>query len=395
MSSDAQSILGNNEKAATGIDAIMAGRKSVKVAANVDNTSERGKLRGLHKELYDLIGGRAPIAETTPTTAVKAKLGKAPCNKWEWRQFANPARKDGLKLSHWVKKDEAADKVYTFSKFNKLSRVPDYKRDDYLRLLADDDWSEEETNCLFELCRQFDLRFIVVHDHFKRKFPPGTGTPAYKARSVELLKARYYSVWTRLSKARNEVRKVRTSGVDVTYRYDAQHEAMRKEQLRLLMGRSIGQIHEENMLKADLKKIKAQDAQLERRASVPKRDAEDASGNPNKKLKKKTAPQGKHPDSAATRMFQTTHLRSARLEKPLQLRPKIAQKVADMCEELGVGESPLATGAVCSAYDTLLEVVTTVVNDQATTETKEAAVAQLKEKKARLEGKRQSRNRKR
>lgn len=56
------------------------------------------------------------------------------------------------------------------------------------------------------------------HDHFKRKFPPGTGTPAYKARSVELLKARYYSVWTRLSKARNEVRKVRTSGVDVTYR---------------------------------------------------------------------------------------------------------------------------------------------------------------------------------
>lgn len=93
--------------------------------------------------------------------------------------------------------------------------------------------------------------------------------------------------------------------------------------------------------------------------------------------------------------FQTTHLRSARLEKPLQLRPKIAQKVADMCEELGVGESPLATGTVCSAYDTLLEVVTTVVNDQATTETKEAAVAQLKEKKARLEGKRQSRNRKR
>lgn len=87
-------------------------------------------------------------------------------------------------------------------------------------------------------------------------------------------------------------------------RYDAQHEAMRKEQLRLLMGRSIGQIHEENMLKADLKKIKAQDAQLERRASVPKRDAEDASGNPNKKLKKKTAPQGKHSDSAATRMYE-------------------------------------------------------------------------------------------
>lgn len=44
------------------------------MAANVDNTSERGKLRGLHKELYDLIGGRAPIAETTPTTAVKVRI---------------------------------------------------------------------------------------------------------------------------------------------------------------------------------------------------------------------------------------------------------------------------------------------------------------------------------
>lgn len=111
----------------------------------------------------------------------QAKLGKAPCNKWEWRQFANPARKDGLKLSHWVKKDEAADKVYTFSKFNKLSRVPDYKRDDYLRLLADDDWSEEETNCLFELCRQFDLRFIVVWVFVTTVFVP----PFYDALAVQ------------------------------------------------------------------------------------------------------------------------------------------------------------------------------------------------------------------
>ena len=233
-----------------------------------------------------------------------------------------------------------------------------------------------------------------MHDHFKRKFPPGTGTPPYKARTVEHLKARYYSVWTRLSKARNEVRKVRTSGVDVTYRYDVQHEGMRKEQLRLLMGRSIAQIHEENLLKADLKKIKAQEASLQRRASGPHKrgaDGEALAGGANKKMKKKTTPQGMRSDSAAARMFQTTHLRSARLEKPLQLRPKIAQKVADMCEELGVGESPLATGAVCSAYDKLLEAVTTVVNDQTNTDAKEAAVAQLREKKGRLEGKRQPR----
>jgi hypothetical protein len=45
------------------------------------------------------------------------------------------------------------------------------------RLLQDDEWTEEETNRLFELCRRFDLRFIVVHDHFIRMFPPGKGNP--------------------------------------------------------------------------------------------------------------------------------------------------------------------------------------------------------------------------
>ena len=53
--------------------ALLLLQKAVKVAANVDNTSDRGKLRGLNKELYDLIGGRAPIAETTAGTA-KAKV---------------------------------------------------------------------------------------------------------------------------------------------------------------------------------------------------------------------------------------------------------------------------------------------------------------------------------
>jgi hypothetical protein len=249
----------------------------------VGGNGERGKLRGLHKELFDLIGGRAPIAETT--SVVKAKVRKGPATKWDWRKFTNQARKDGLQLSHWVKADEPADKVYSFSKFNKLSRVPEYKRDDYLRLLADDNWSEEETTGLFELCRQFDLRFIVVHDHFKRRFPAGTGTPAYPARTVENLKARYYTVWTKLSKARNEVRKVRTTGVDVTYRYDAQHETMRKEQLTVLMGRTIAQIHEETQLRNDMKKIKAQEAQREK-MTAPKREASDDGRNPKKKKKK-------------------------------------------------------------------------------------------------------------
>jgi hypothetical protein len=58
------------------------------------------------------------------------------------------------------------------------------------RHLADDQWTEEETGILFELCRKFDLRFIVVHDHFKRRFAAGAGDSEFVPRSVEDLKAR-------------------------------------------------------------------------------------------------------------------------------------------------------------------------------------------------------------
>lgn len=42
-------------------------------------------------------------------------------------------------------------------------------------------WTKEETDKLFDLCEQFDLRFIVVADRFPT------------SRTVEELKNRYYS----------------------------------------------------------------------------------------------------------------------------------------------------------------------------------------------------------
>lgn len=38
-------------------------------------------------------------------------------------------------------------------------------------LLADDDWSKEETDYLFSLAREYDLRFIVMSDRYD--FPGG------------------------------------------------------------------------------------------------------------------------------------------------------------------------------------------------------------------------------
>ena len=42
-------------------------------------------------------------------------------------------------------------------------------------------WTKKETDQLFELCKQFDLRFIVIADRFS------------SSRTVEELKNRYYS----------------------------------------------------------------------------------------------------------------------------------------------------------------------------------------------------------
>lgn len=80
----------------------------------------------------------------------------------------NACHQDGLQLCHWRKKDEPTDGGYPFAKFNKPTRVPHYTRDEYLRLLSDPDWTEEETTLLFDLCRRFELRFVVIHDRFRR-----------------------------------------------------------------------------------------------------------------------------------------------------------------------------------------------------------------------------------
>jgi hypothetical protein len=108
-----------------------------------------------------------------------------------WKPIVHPARsgvdRDKPFLSHWVKAGEE-DVEYPWAKFNKKLAIPKYTDEQYtkhfqgeqrstatpplLLLLTpiarptDNDWTREETDTLFDLCEQFDLRFIVIHDRF-------------------------------------------------------------------------------------------------------------------------------------------------------------------------------------------------------------------------------------
>lgn len=67
-----------------------------------------------------------------------------------------------------------------------------YTEQEYQQHLHFDNWSKQETDHLFDLCRRFDLRFTVIQDRWdSARFPK---------RSIEDLKERYYDICNLLNK---------------------------------------------------------------------------------------------------------------------------------------------------------------------------------------------------
>ena len=98
-----------------------------------------------------------------------------------------------------------------FAKYNKKIELFEYNDVEWnvLKLGADPDWSRAETDYLFQLCRQYDLRFVVIADRysFEAPPPPADGAGALpplppKTRTVHELKARYFGIARRLVASR-------------------------------------------------------------------------------------------------------------------------------------------------------------------------------------------------
>uniref|UniRef100_A0A915Q6C5 DNA methyltransferase 1-associated protein 1 n=1 Tax=Setaria digitata TaxID=48799 RepID=A0A915Q6C5_9BILA len=254
---DAQDILGLNNSSTKDDGLIPAGGLT-----DVDRKHKKShrsdayfkRPEGMHRELYNLLDRERNFAALMPTTTKntgychqKARIGMRRVRPWEWTPFENAARADGLKLNHWKRTDKVDD-VYPFARFNKVINVPTFTDEEYDKCLNSAKWSKVDTHHLFDLCRRFDLRWVIIVDRWEGS----------TRRTMEEMKERFYN-------AINELHTLRNDSAQVLY-YDAEHEKRRKEQLIKQWNRTEQQIEEEEMLIAELKKIEVRKRERERKA---------------------------------------------------------------------------------------------------------------------------------
>ena len=186
-----------------------------KPTKRAQQTATGPRLTGISREVYALMGDRAPpipLGEQVTKYKSKPKYQQRDWKprKWEQRAFVNGARKDGLVLRHWklsnpvangevvplsgrtaniggtdavaaqeetggmlIKTSEDGQQVTTrysdefpMEKFNVKVPVPRYTEEQYNVHLKSETWTREETDYLMELCREYDLRWFVIADRW-------------------------------------------------------------------------------------------------------------------------------------------------------------------------------------------------------------------------------------
>lgn len=307
----------------------------------------------------------APTTAENPTSLIKKVLDtKKKVDKWDWTAFNNPARSDGIRFSHWAKKKEDAE-PYAFARFNrKVDLIPRYSDQEYHEFVAplSDDWTKAETDHLWLLCEQFDLRFIVIADRFygpvtqeeevarKRDAKALSKREEREAklcreRTVDELKERYYSV----SKVLLETRGNQEHPIcKKPFVYD--QEVRRKCNLEKLFMRTKEQHEKERALLQEAKKIEQKIKKEEKEEKQLRKIIHADQGE-----KKEIVPVPEDDDlgkGGRRDRGSGVYLRSQRLSAPLPVSEKMNQKMETVLNELKVKATELKpTERVVDLYD--------------------------------------------
>ncbi|KAK1923209.1 hypothetical protein DB88DRAFT_494255 [Papiliotrema laurentii] len=221
---------------------------------------------GISRELYALIGDNAPSLVDAQASVAAVKYRDRPKiktthSKWEWKTFTPLARVDSnpVQLGHWVRvsdEDPEATVKY-FGSFNANGpSIMEYSQYEYDQHLADPDWTPHETAYLFDLLREYDLRFIVAADRYAYQGPTGV-----RRRSVEDMKDRYYTICRKLARTRTASDAQSQQQLIQSHSFDKAREIKRKQYASELFHLTAAEIAEEEALYVEIKRLE----QTERR----------------------------------------------------------------------------------------------------------------------------------
>ncbi|TVY40603.1 SWR1-complex protein [Lachnellula occidentalis] len=282
-------------------------------------TAPRPVLKGLAREVQNLSGDN-PIAIVPEVSAFKKKRygSRKPVAQWEQKPFRNSARDgDPLVLKHWRRKAERLPappvggdgdgdvemegavasqpeemvEDSTFAKYNVRVNVPEYTEDEYNAKLQNQDWTKLETDHLVGLAYEYDLRWPVIWDRYEPPLPAPDAADSLlglvlppRTRTMEELKARYYSVAATMMAERKPPIKMNSAEFnlhEVMSNFNPTIETARKKFAEAAFQRTKEEAREEESLLLELKRILARSDKLneERRELYARLEAPPSTGN--------------------------------------------------------------------------------------------------------------------
>ncbi|PSR79097.1 hypothetical protein BD289DRAFT_442980 [Coniella lustricola] len=218
----------------------------------------------------------------TPTENGHGANGRAPAAEeiGEQQNGTGDDNNSGNTTNANILKPEPEIEDSSFAKFNVQVQVPEYNDEQYDAHFLNEDWSKEETDYLFELVRDFHLRWPLIWDRFDYVPKPhhhhnhhssngddmdidGSITaimPAPKKRTMEDLKKRYYDVAAKMMEIQKPKQYMTQFEWDIhtmMLNFDPDKEAQRKRFALNTMARTEAEAKEEESLLIEVKRIMA------------------------------------------------------------------------------------------------------------------------------------------